>query len=70
MWRVKAEFECFLCPGLVSQLQQYFRIAPPLVLQQAKVMPIAAWKGTMEVVREQKCEGCESSSDIDVSLHP
>lgn len=71
MWKVKAEFECFLCPALVSRLQRYCQIAPPpLVLQQAKVMPIAAWKGMTEVVREQKREGYESSSDIDVSLGP
>lgn len=70
MWKVKAEFECFLCPGLVPQLQRCCQIAPPLVLQQAKLMPIAAWKGMMEVVREQKHEGYESSSVIDISLGP
>lgn len=69
-WKGKVECERFLCPGLVSQLQRYCQIAPPLVLQQAKVMPIAAWKGIMEVVREQRHEGYESSSDIDVSLGP
>ena len=69
-WKVKAEFECFLGPGLVSQLQRYCQIAPPLVLRQAKLMPIAAWKGMTEVVREQMREAYESSSEIDVSLGP
>lgn len=58
MWKVKAEFECFLHPELVSQLQWYCQIAPPLVLQKEKLMPLAAWRQMTEVVREQKREGC------------